>query len=144
MRTDNASWSFFRQRIVEFSTDRSDSASWRLLTVRSSLPAVPSLRALPTPSTTSPAGNRQRPLRGGHHDRRTHGAATAHQSPPRRPIRQVHLHGSGPRRGLVPQVVGPLPADRPRRPLRPHTGQPPRRPAALAPVGEGHPLRPPP
>ena len=49
-----------------------------------------------------------------------------------------------PLRGLVPQVVAPLPGGRPRGPLRPDPGQPPRRPAHLARAGAGHPLHPPP
>jgi hypothetical protein len=56
-----------------------------------------------------PAGNRQRPHRGGPHARRTLGASTRHQSAPRRPARQAPLHGAGPLRNLVPQVVGSLP-----------------------------------
>src|SRR5438067_7729277 len=83
---------------------------------------------LPVVSKTSPAGNRQRPLRGGHRERRTCGAPTRHPSPPRGPPRPVHLLGAGPLRGVVPQVVGPLPAGRPRGPLRPDPCAPPRRP----------------
>src|SRR3954467_5411299 len=93
---------------------------------------------------TTPAGNRQRPPRGGSHARRTRGASARRYPTPRRPPHQDHLHGPGPLRGLVPQVVAPLFAVRPRRPLRADPGQPPRRPAHLARTGEVHPHRPPP
>src|SRR5438067_749329 len=98
------------------------------MTAVTDLAAALSLTRPPVVSRTSPAGNRQRPHRGGHHERRTRGAPARHQSPPRRPDRQVHLLGPGPLRGLVPQVVGALPTVRPRGPLRPDAGAPPRRP----------------
>src|SRR2546430_17519845 len=101
------------------------------MAVLANLPSVMSLTRLFVVSITSPAGNPQRPLRGGHHERRLRGAATRHQSPPRRPTCQAHLLGGRPVRALVPQVVGPLPPDRARGPLRPDTGSS-HRPAHLA------------
>src|SRR3954466_11543689 len=137
LRADNASWSFFRQRIVELFAFRCDNASSRLV-AEPMLPAVAvSPTWLPLVARTSPAGNRQRPHRGGHHERRTHGATARHQSPSRRPDRQANLLAPGPLRGLVPQVVAPLPGGRARGPLRPDPGPPPPRPAYPARAGEG-------
>src|SRR5512135_842986 len=93
-------------------------------------PAARSLTRPPAVPKTSPAGNRQRPHRGGHPERRTRSASTRHQSPPRRPDRPAHLLGLGPLRRLVPPVVGPLLAGRPRGPVRPDASAP-RRPAHL-------------
>src|SRR5262249_37362963 len=57
--------------------------------------------------------------------------------------RPPDLLGPGPLRGLVPHVVGPLPAGRPRRPLRPDARPPPRRPTRLARAGTDDPVHPP-
>ena len=102
-----------------------------------------SLTGLLVASKMSPAGNHRRPHRGGHHERRLHGASSRHQSPSRRPARQAHLLDPRPVRGVVPQVVAPLPGGRPRGPLRPDAGQPPGRPAHPARVGAHHPIDPP-
>src|ERR1700751_4397572 len=91
---------------------------------------------------TTPAGNQQRPPRGGSHARRTRGASARRYPTPRGPTHQGHLHGPGRLRGLVPQVVAPLSAVRPRRPLRPDAGQPPCRPAHLTRTGAIYPHRP--
>ena len=62
---------------------------WRSLTHRPE-PALPSDSAAPTCQTT-PAGNRQRPLCGGSHERRTDRSSSRHYPAPRRAHRQVHL-----------------------------------------------------
>ena len=87
-------------------------------------------------------GNRQRPPRGGSHERRTRGSSLSHSPVPRRPARSGHLRRCRPLRGLVPQVVASLPGGRTRGPLRPDAGQPLHRPAHSARTGADHSLDP--
>jgi hypothetical protein len=93
---------------------------------------------------TTSAGNRQRPPRGGSHERRTHGSSSRHYLAPRRSIHQDHLCCSRSFRPLVPQVVATLPGGRTRRSLRPDPGQSPGRPTHPTQVGEDDRLHPPP
>src|SRR5262245_53338946 len=132
----------FRHHIVEFFPRRTASTSLRLLTASPPSSAAPPALARPGPARVTPVGNRWRPPSGGPHERRIHGTPTCHRPPPRRPPRPADLPGAGPHRGLVPQVVAPLPRLRRRGPVRPDPGTP-RRPAHPARVGTGHPLRPP-
>src|SRR5260370_41988907 len=92
VRTDTASWTFFRQRIVDLFACRGDNAPWRSVAEPTHLRTAMNLTSLPVVSKTSSAGNPQLPHHEGHHARRTYGAATRHQSPPRRPVRPAHLH----------------------------------------------------
>jgi hypothetical protein len=144
VRTDNASLLFDRQRIVSFSAPWADSASLRLVSGRILSRGPPMTLHPDFGCTTTPAGNRWRPLRGGSHARRTRGAPSRHYPTPRWPTRPSHLRRRRPLCCLVPQVVGPLPAVRPRGSVRPDAGQPPRRPAHPARAGKDHPLYPPP
>src|SRR5512135_1817437 len=129
--TDSASFRFWR-----FGPTAHHFALWR---------PVPFLTTPPIPSRpslgrrTTSAGNRQRPPRGGSHARRTRGSSSRHHPAPRRPTRQGRLCRRRPLQVLVPQVVGPLPAGRPRGSLRPDPSQPPCCPTHLARTGAGHP-----
>src|SRR6516162_5558640 len=111
---------------------------------------APFLRTAPMPFGTSSArkttsaSNRQRPLRGGSHERRTCGSSSSYYPAPRRPTCQGPLCRRRPLRGLVPQVVAPLSGGWSRGPLRPDAGQPPHCPAHPARTGTDHPLDPPP
>src|SRR5260370_23413232 len=72
-----------------------------------------------------------------------HGTPTCHYSPTRRPPCQGHLPRGGLLRVLVQQVLAPLFGVWCGGSLRPHPGQPPRRPAHSARTGAHHPLHPP-
>src|SRR5512135_2789515 len=117
LRTDNASRSFFRQRIAELFAFPTDNASRRLVAELTHWVVAMHLTRLSAEFKMSPAGDRQRLPYGGHHERRTHGASARHQSPSRRPLRQADRLHSEPRRDLVPQVVASLSGGRPRGPL---------------------------
>src|SRR5262245_23337880 len=118
----------FRHYIVEVFVRRAASTSLRSLTVSAPLPPLPAAFAqLPSARVTS-MGNRPRPHHGGSDARRIHGTTTCHYAPPRGPRRPGHLPGAGPHRGLVSQVVAPLPRVRCPGPVRPDPGTA-RRPA---------------
>ena len=65
-----------RQLIVELHASRTDMASWRFVAAPAHLPPARSFTRPPAVPKTSPAGNRQRPHCGGHHERRTRSAST--------------------------------------------------------------------
>src|SRR6266540_2751733 len=109
----------FRHHIVEFFARRTASTSLRLLTASTPSCTVTSALAQLGPARVTPVGNRWRPPYGGPHERRIHGTPTCYRPPPRWPPRPADLPGAGPHRGLVPQVVAPLPRRRRRGPVRP-------------------------
>src|SRR4029453_2167925 len=109
----------FRQHIVEVRGLPTATTSLCLLAVVPPPWAPPSAPAPPPPDRVTSVGNRLRPHHGGTHARRIRRASARPYSPPRRPPRQADLLGPGPHRGVVPQVVAPLPGDRPCGPLRP-------------------------
>src|SRR5262249_31840190 len=140
MRTDSTSLTLFRHHIVEVFMRRTASTSLRSLTVSPSFLAPPAVFAQLLESRGTSFANRSRPHHGGSHERRIPGTPTCHYAPSRRPSDLVYLPGAGPHRGLVSQVVAPLPRGRRRGPVRLDPGTP-GGPAHPARVGEGDPLR---
>src|SRR5262249_28415632 len=143
VRTDSTSLRFFRHYIVEVLMRRTDRTSFTSLTVWSPFSALLTAVAQLQRVRVTSVGNRQRPHHGGSHERRIHGTSTCHYSPPRRPLGQGHLPGTGPHRGLVAQMVAPLSRTGQRGTVRPDA-RTARRPAHPARRGADHPRYPPP